>query len=101
MRAAIKTVDDGYRARLLRTAVHAITAEVELLQTCGLLRRDLGTLTVAQPDLGERIPSGVELQTLFDSIVVTDGDLMSDAEKAYNAGDWAGAFEAEQKDKAH
>jgi hypothetical protein len=88
MRAAITTKDDGYRARLLRVATHAINSEIELLQRCGLLPHDLGTLRV-RPETEDRIPSGLELQKLFDSVTVTPDELVSEAEIAMRYGDYS------------
>jgi hypothetical protein len=86
MRSAHVTKDDGARARLLKVAVTSINSEVELLQSCGLLPRDLGTLRVV-PQQAERIPSGLELQKIYEGIVVRAEELVSPAELAWAYGD--------------
>jgi hypothetical protein len=93
--AARTTTDDGYRARLLRVATNAINSEVDLLQGCGLLPHDLGTLRV-EPKT-ERLPSGVDLAQRLLGVVVTEADLTSEAELAYRYGD-AAAAEAAARD---
>ena len=90
MRSAHATKDDGDRARLLKVAVTSINSEVELLQSCGLLPRDLGTLRVV-PQTTERIPSGLELQKLYDAVAVTNAELVSQAELSWQYGDAAPA----------
>ena len=96
MRSAHSTKGDGDRARLLKVAVTSINSEIELLQSCGLLPRDLGTLRVV-PQQVERIPSGLELQRMYDSVTVTDAELVSPAELAWGYGD-AVQSEAAAKD---
>ena len=99
MRAAGRTKDDGAKARLLRVAVHALQAECELLQTCGLLPRDLGRLRVEQLQPAERIPTGEELQRRFDSVRVTDDEITSEAERAWLYGDAHAADAAARGEK--
>ena len=53
--------------------------EVELLQACGLLPNDPAVLRV-QPEEMTRIPSGLELQNLFDATFVMEDELASEAE---------------------
>lgn len=89
LRAALRTDDDGDRARLLKVSIHALNSKVELLQTCGLLPRDLGTLRLQRGRPSERIPTGVELQELFANIVIRPNEVETEAERAWLFGDAA------------
>jgi hypothetical protein len=93
-RSASKTTDDGARARLLRVALTARRAEVEMLMNVGLLPRDLGTLHVRPEVPSEKIPSAIELQQLWNSVEVTDAEVTSEAERAWTHGDWAASEDA-------
>lgn len=81
-------------AKWARIAIRATEARTQLLQDIGLIDRKLGTLFVADSTTAERVPSGVELQKLFEAISVTDADLTSEAELAYKYGDAAQALAA-------
>jgi hypothetical protein len=95
-----KCIKDAHHTRDTRARVMAYRAAAEineritnLLADSGFIDRRIGTLVVDdEHDRIERIPSGVELQRLFTSVVVTEDDLVSAAEKAWNYGD---AVEAE------
>ena len=62
-----------------------------LMQDNGLVHRDLGILRVDDPRPVQRIPSGIELQKLYDSIDVTAAEITSEAEIAWLYGDQAAA----------
>ena len=49
--------------------------------------RTLGTLFIDDGKAAERIPSGVELQKLFDSITVSETDIISETQLAWRHGD--------------
>lgn len=78
----------------MRVAVHALQGECELLQTCGLLPRDLGTLRLQRLQPTERIPSGEELQALFATVVIHPSEVTSDAERDWLHGDGAASHAA-------
>jgi hypothetical protein len=84
---------NGDGARWARIAIRATEARTTLLQDLGLLDRRIGTLFIDDAQRADRIPSGVELQEVFDAITVTDAEITSEAELAYRYGD-AGAHEA-------
>ena len=88
-RAAIRTKDDGARARLLKESTRALDSEVQLLQSVGLLPRDLGTLRLQRLQPTDRIPSGLALQQLFDGVVIHPNEVESEAERAWLHGDGA------------
>ena len=64
---------------------------VELLQDLGLLDRHIGTLFIDDGKPVERIPSGEELQRRFESIEVTEGELVNEAERAWKHGEQVAA----------
>jgi hypothetical protein len=66
-------------------ATGALNSEIELLHSVGLLPRDLGTVRVQTTG---QIPTGTELQALYDGISVTDDELVSEAERAWKYGDY-------------
>jgi hypothetical protein len=89
-----KCVADAHHTRDTRARVMAYRAAAEinervtnLLADSGFLDRRIGTLVVDDDVPTSRIPSGEELQRLFAAVVVTDDDLVSEAEKAWNYGD--------------
>jgi hypothetical protein len=84
---------NGDSARWARIAIRATEARTTLLQDLGLLDRRIGTLFVDEGQRADRIPSGAELQKLFESVTVTDAEITSEAELAYRYGD-AAAHEA-------
>jgi hypothetical protein len=88
---------NGDSARWARIAIRATEARTTLLQDLGLLDRRIGTLFIDDGNRANRIPSGVELRKLFDSITVTDAEITSEAELAYRYGD-AAAHEAAGRD---
>ena len=98
MRRSAKAKADTDAARLLKVAVIAWNAEIALLQATGLLPNSLGVLQVDHPT-ADRVPSGVELQQLFDSINVHADDLVSEAERDQLYGDF-GAVERHARAKA-
>ena len=66
---------------------------MQLLQSVGLLPKDLGTLRLERLQPQERIPSGEELQRRFANIVIRDDEVTSEAERAWLYGE-AAASEA-------
>jgi hypothetical protein len=91
-----KCVHDAHHIRDTRARVMAYRAAAEineritnLLADSGFIDRRIGTLVVDDDVPTSRIPSGVELQRLFASVVVTDDDLVSAAERDYKYGDAA------------
>lgn len=85
LRASAKATDATDVARLLKVVVLAQNSEISLLQSVGLLPNQLGTLKVEQPT--GKIPSGAELQRLFESVTVEPSELQSSAELAMLYGD--------------
>jgi hypothetical protein len=72
-----------------------------LLQDVGLLDRRIGTIVLDDPnDKAGRIPNAVELHKRFEAVNVKEGELVSEAEKAYLYGD-AAASEAAARDADH
>ena len=57
---------------------------MQLLQSVGLLPRDLGTLRLLPT---ERIPTGVELQELFANIMIRPDEVQSEAERTWLLGE--------------
>jgi hypothetical protein len=57
------------------------------LQDINLIDRTIGTLFVDDSARADRIPSGAELRELYESIVVTDAEITSEAELAWLYGD--------------
>ena len=53
------------------------------------------SVEVAMPDGAkiERTPSGLEMQKIFDAVVITEEELTSEAERAWQYGDAEGATE--------
>ena len=51
-------------------------------------------LRVEDPEKTERIPSGLELQKEFDALVVSQSEIVSEAELSYLFGDEAQALAA-------
>lgn len=83
------------KANLLRVYLEAEQKAVTLLQDVGLLDRRIGTLHIDDPTkAGDRVPSGLELQKLFESVTIAEGELVSEAERAWMYGDAAAAEEA-------
>ncbi len=63
-----------------------------------MIPNDLGTLRVQDTGQAvERIPSGVELQRRFANLEIPEGELMSEAERAWKHGDQAASEEAAKK----
>lgn len=92
VRAIAKTPGNGAEiATLIRAANDASKLATDLLQDVGVLGRRLGTLVLDDGQKTNRIPSGSELQKRFDSILVTDGEIISEAEIAWKYGDAAQA----------
>ncbi len=93
--------DLEYIRRHDRTALPPVDAHVRsqiaLLQSVGLLPNDLGTRVQDTGHAGERIPSGVELQRHFANLEISEGELMSEAERAWKHGDQAASEEAAKK----
>lgn len=82
-------------ARWARVAIHAMANKTALLQDVGLIDRQFGTLFVDDGSRPiEKIPSGEELQRLFESVIVEPHELVSEAEKAWLEGDYAAATNA-------
>jgi hypothetical protein len=97
-----KTIRDAHRTRSVlervacyRTASHLLEQIAALMQDVGVVDSRIGLMLAAMRDgeKVERLPSAEDLQRMFESIVITEGDLTSEAEKAYGWGD-AAAFEA-------
>jgi hypothetical protein len=84
----------GEISRLVMAANHCAQLSSRLLQDVGLLDRKLGTLFIDDGKKAERIPSGTELQKLYDSIDVVEAELVSEAELAWKYGDQAAAESA-------
>lgn len=76
-------------ANCIRAANEATRQATRLLQDTGMLDRRLGTLVVDDGKKVERVPAGAELQKLFESVIVTEGEITSEAEVAWNYGDAA------------
>jgi hypothetical protein len=72
-------------------ALQATEAKTQLLQDINLIDRTIGTLFIEDGIKTERVPSGIELQKRFESVVVTDAELVSEAETAWKYGDQAAA----------
>lgn len=64
--------------------IMATTAKTRLLQDVNLIDRTIGTLFIDDGQRADRIPSRLELQKPFDSVVVTDAELICEAELARN-----------------
>lgn len=91
----VRASKDGQRiAALIRAANDSSRSAIRLLQEVGLLDRKLGTLIVDDGRKSERVPSGLELQKLFDSVNVVDAELVSEAEEAWKYGDAAASEKA-------
>jgi hypothetical protein len=88
------TVNGGDGAKWARIAIRATEARTQLLQDIGLIDREIGTLFIDDGQRADRISSGTELQKLFNSVTVTDAELISEAELAWQHGDAAAAREA-------
>ena len=73
---------------------------MELLQTCGLLPRDLGLLHIERLRPAERIPSGLELQRRLEAIIIRPDETISPAEPDWLYGDGAAA-EVAARDAEH
>jgi hypothetical protein len=99
MRKAAREKDTGRSSAAWRTALQAYQQETDLLQDVGLIDRRIGTLFIVPADgkKVERIPTGDELQKHFDAINVTEGEIISEAERAWMYGD-AAASDAAAKD---
>lgn len=99
MRIAGSVTDVRTIANMHRTAMEAQKQLSDLLFDCGLLNRKLGSLFMfgmkgEEADAArDRIPSGTELQRLYDSIQVKDAEIISEAESAWLHGDFAAAAE--------
>jgi hypothetical protein len=72
-------------------AIQATEARTTLLQHVGLIDRKIGTLILDDGKRADRIPSGVELQKRFDAVIVTEDELVSEAEWHWKHGDQAAA----------
>ena len=101
-RATQRALDsnDADGARWAKIAIRATQARTELLMDVGLIDRNVGTLLLASKDAGtvDRIPSGLEMQKIFDGVVITEDDLTSDAERSYMAyGDADGVERARKR----
>lgn len=88
-RRALDGNDDG--AKWARVAIRATEARTQLLQDIGLIDRRIGTLFIDDGKRADRVPTGAELQQLFESVVVTEGEIVSEAELAWKHGDGAAA----------
>lgn len=88
-------------ANAMRVALQALQQYTQLLQDIGLLDRKIGTLFfLPSPEDGkraERIPSGEEMQRHFANLEVLEGEVVSEAERAWLHGD-ATASEAAARD---
>lgn len=83
-----KTDDPRAKAHLLRVYGDMNQKAVMLLQDVGLLDRRIGTLIMDDPSMtAERIPTGIELQKEFESVTIAEGELVSEAERAWMYGD--------------
>jgi hypothetical protein len=92
---AIATKDYRERALLYRVYLRALEQKMDLLQDVGLIDRRVGTLTIdSEGTASTRVPSGEQLQKLFDSVNVVEGELVSEAERAWLYGDAAAAESA-------
>jgi hypothetical protein len=76
---------------LIREANRCTVLSTRLLQEIGFLDRKLGTLMIGDKE-GKRVdslPSGADLQKLFNETNVVEGEIMSEAELAWKYGDAA------------
>jgi hypothetical protein len=85
---------DAEGAKWARIAIRATDAKTQLLQDIGLIDRQIGTLFIDDGKKAEHVPSGAELQALFDSVNVRPGDLVNEAERAWEYGDPAASNRA-------
>jgi hypothetical protein len=94
IRASEAVTEPSQKAALLKVAGAMLERSMTLMQDNGLVHRDLGLLRVDDPRPVQRIPSGIELQALYDSINVTRAEITSEAEIAWLYGDQAAAEDA-------
>lgn len=93
--------ESGERMQALRIYRECNKEATTLLQDVGLLDRTLGKIVIEDPaDKAGRIPNAVELQKRFDAVTVIEGELVSEAEKAYLYGD-AAASDAAAREADH
>lgn len=93
---ALTVKDQAKRAPLYRIVLDCVRQRVDILQESGLLTKELGRLLLGSGD-GKKVdvvPGGAELQKLFESVNVVDGELVSEAERAWLQGDQAASEEA-------
>jgi hypothetical protein len=81
------TVNAADRSNWARIAIRATEAKTRLLQDINLIDRTIGTLFIDDGPRGDRIPSGAELFQRYRDVIVTQGDVTSDAELHYRHGD--------------
>ena len=97
IRLSQATTNAGDIVAFFRAAITAQKELAELFFNTGLVDRKLGSLFLygkrfeSDEQEAKRIPSGVELQKLYDSIHVTDAEIISEAESAWLHGDMAAA----------
>ena len=93
IKRAYGTRDAGKYAALMKVRSDCIGERVKLVQDIGLVDRNLGTLLLAAKGGAkiDRVPSGLEMQRIFDAVVITEEELTSEAERAWQYGDAEGA----------
>jgi hypothetical protein len=98
MEEAKKCKPGAAAAAYLRVANECARYATDLLQDVGLLDRKLGMILLMTSDDDarklQRVPAGDELRKYFESVRVTEGEIVSEAEKAWLYGDAAAAEQA-------
>ena len=73
-------------ARLLKVAIGAWNSEIALLQATGLLPNSLGVLKGEQRDEPEERITGEQIAKLFESVIINENELVSEAAKDWLYG---------------
>lgn len=94
LRRAREETDNTKFAQLMRVFNESNEKYTNLLQHVGLVDKRLGTLFIASSTKAEAVPTGTELQKLFDDVNIVDGEIISEAERAWLYGDAAAAESA-------
>jgi hypothetical protein len=86
LKRARTELDNGKFAALMRVFNESNEKYQNLLQNVGLVDKRLGTLFIQSTKKAEAVPTGSELQKLFEDVDVVDGEIISSAEKDWLYG---------------
>jgi len=82
-RNARRALEANDGSKWARIAIRATEARTQLLQDIRLIDRKIGTLFIDDRQRQDQIPSGEELQKLFEAVTLTNAEITSEVELAY------------------